>query len=1393
MERKQEIRQASPSPPPPHATTTGSRSNTPPSQIIPQAPSASSLQDSLVLSVVIPNENADWTDSKTYCAISTSPECLFTGHDDGSVSMWAWSLKDQQSDNEVSPSTITLLSTFQTSSRFPVISLVQCRLPGQRMPSSVACVQKDGTLSVFADSGSCFEFSQVRLLSGVGEVRSATSFGEGRYLVVIGKSASVLVLDMFTKTPTHLLHGHEDWVSSIAAKDEGDNCSLVSCSDDGFLHLWRWQKDNFASGLRRSVMLFSDAEEESSGDTPELNALSDDYAPRYSISFGGSTLLVVTLQGTCGYIENADIEASENKASIKVKVIRREIVDAKFLEKSKGETIITLSQSHSVSVFNRVAGSSENNASSLFEFVVQLVEAPKSSVADLCCQCLKQCLCSFIVPLRGGGFALTRSTCRESQLSVLIGQKKWEGTKLRAASTSESLFLIIPPPSLNITQSTHELYPTVVVEAATRGNLGVSLLPRLPKIPLNDRVKRKITAVVSFPNWYWQNGACRLVLVGRSNGRLDMYRLTVPNLLESTKVNNQSGASSPSFEIPTLAEPKLKKIESVQAHVGAVIGFSAAPSYSSNIKIAQGDTSSDSRTFCSIGADNEVVVFVLQRLVSPDSIPNNASIEFQLICLFRFSGHHSSVRSVYWDIPASALHVRCDKTFIWSLLSGHLERRSGNSLDFAFKQASRSASTAGAILFAHTPTSLVAGTFENEIDPLSTFSAPRRLDISEEDSFWGHIQPIEFAGKYPPPKSRFGTVVDVDIGELGDAMYKCFEQGLGIRCGLAYSSALSLLHDWGMDPELDEFCKSRFGMIKVDIPVKYCHRQKFSNGGDGNAHLTASNSTMIVSSKRWAVSEYLTANQNLGLVVLFLHSTTFQSIPLQISDTLSQLVTAYGIKFPDILRQRAEWKEPSLQFLAKRALVLEKKDDVANGVHIAARLLLQRTIERMAPQQRNALVSDWSARLQRLRESFQSQMLLLQSSAVGQASGVPIGSSASSGLSTNPLLARGHSTPATTHIGGHPIQKSQGIASKSLPSLLNQQVNAQPQAASSGLSQGISSGVFGTPQAKRSASASSELSSLESDSFIVEEDQAMDDRLRQLLLTNREYQLLVLLLSMVGVVHPADLTPTTARLCTETLVEAISVRDHPHSQILAMQQQLQPNIGTNAINLTRNVNIQGANVVAPNSAMSGVYGTSEQSMKHASGSQFLSASAQFLQHQIRKGASFASVSSGSESRGSPATHPQQIAVEAIAINPAFAAELLAKGFPLFRPHIPHMSRLIKKLLQLACDSDDFPQRATAADRSLSEVGSAHPVLFIRTIGAEVCKRDATDAYRRRTLEVLVNLVKAFPIAFLRHLPLVAEVVIKTLDPSEPALRSSCLNASTMALQELVKRYPMVSL
>ena len=63
--------------------------------------------------------------------------------------------------------------------------------------------------------------------------------------------------------------------------------------------------------------------------------------------------------------------------------------------------------------------------------------------------------------------------------------------------------------------------------------------------------------------------------------------------------------------------------------------------------------------------------------------------------------------------------------------------------------------------------------------------------------------------------------------------------------------------------------------------------------------------------------------------------------------------------------------------------------------------------------------------------------------------------------------------------------------------------------------------------------------------------------------------------------------------------------------------------------------------------------------------------------------------------------------------------------------------------------------------------------------------------RRAAVTALTALVKARSAALEAELPLLVEAVLKPLDPSVPALREGLLSASTTALREVVKRYPMV--
>eukprot|EP00742_Colponemidia_sp_Colp-10_P008079 GILJ01008720.1.p1 GENE.GILJ01008720.1~~GILJ01008720.1.p1 ORF type:complete len:1456 (+),score=203.82 GILJ01008720.1:39-4406(+) len=165
-----------------------------------------------------------------------------------------------------------------------------------------------------------------------------------------------------------------------------------------------------------------------------------------------------------------------------------------------------------------------------------------------------------------------------------------------------------------------------------------------------------------------------------------------------------------------------------------------------------------------------------------------------------------------------------------------------------------------------------------------------------------------------------------------------------------------------------------------------------------------------------------------------------------------------------------------------------------------------------------------------------------------------------------------------------------------------------------------------------------------------------------------------------------------------------------------------------------------------------------------------------------------------------------------------AAELLGRGFSVWRHYIPDLPSLLHKLLAVSITSTFSPSHAaassghaenkpksiqprdrikhdpirTACHRSLIEMGAVEPVMFINTMGHEALNTEHGFNYPPAALLMIVSLVKRHSSLLVTHLPAVVEAVLRCLDPSEPTLRKACLQASTAALHEMVKRFPMVS-
>ncbi|OQS02522.1 hypothetical protein THRCLA_05106 [Thraustotheca clavata] len=140
-----------------------------------------------------------------------------------------------------------------------------------------------------------------------------------------------------------------------------------------------------------------------------------------------------------------------------------------------------------------------------------------------------------------------------------------------------------------------------------------------------------------------------------------------------------------------------------------------------------------------------------------------------------------------------------------------------------------------------------------------------------------------------------------------------------------------------------------------------------------------------------------------------------------------------------------------------------------------------------------------------------------------------------------------------------------------------------------------------------------------------------------------------------------------------------------------------------------------------------------------------------------------------------------------------AAELLAKGLLLFRPHLVDLAQLVVQLIPLTLDaSDDEKKRLKqAAMRLLVELGTCEASSVLTVLQHEMSSSDRTYPYREGVLIYLMTWVNIQYLLMVRHIPAVVETILCCLDPTKPDRRKKCLAMSTKCLHDLVKRFPMV--
>ena len=508
---------------------------------------------------------------------------------------------------------------------------------------------------------------------------------------------------------------------------------------------------------------------------------------------------------------------------------------------------------------------------------------------------------------------------------------------------------------------------------------------------------------------------------------------------------------------------------------------------------------------------------------------------------------------------------------------------------------------------------------------------------------------------------------------------------------------VAYLLSWGLDADIDEMCLKELGLKAPDLSEGVSFALRSAGGA-----LTMSLPKSCVDLKRWQVSPEMSALHSLALVSLFMSLMSAQSRQGGLQQGFfSKLITHYGIIFPE--RLKSIFVEPSLSTLAHYGL------DAWEDGHVSARLLLQGTIERMAEHTRIAQASEWAARLHHAESIWQKEeedrraQQLAQEAYIARLNAEQLGllgdEDRISLSEVDDTGKNGMRVEQEVNSNGIEKQPSKGqkLPSRRAPLEVDASGNSTKNVDSSdGTSSSASSNGFGTEAVRRVVSSIGlKIRGKTKDANNLDSQQKLQ--------TDPERDVMVLILSVIGVTFPQDIAPPTARLVTSTLLYHLN------------------------------------------------YGNE--------------------------------------------------------IFAALAAELLGKGFALWRPHIPRLAGLIRRLLSLALYAEFYGGKrsknidgtetqgvsvAAAAQRALLEIGAFQPMLFISTVGEEMLRPDTSDEYHRTSIMAMVALVKKRPLSLSRHLSAVVEAVIKSLDPSKPLLRKACLQASTKALHELVKRFPVVA-
>jgi len=735
--------------------------------------------------------------------------------------------------------------------------------------------------------------------------------------------------------------------------------------------------------------------------------------------------------------------------------------------------------------------------------------------------------------------------------------------------------------------------------------------------------------------------ATTTLLSGDTNGRVTIRRLRIH--------------MSHSTSFLRLSVDKTSERSFVDAHFSAVTRFFVEPRASRR----SSPSKNEEYMVCSIGQDADIALY----LISGSRVD----------VLHYFRGHESPILNVRWRLNMRLLFAVCadGAAWAWSVSTGILERIVSARGLFGARTETND------IAFKNLDSVWDGDSAAVRLCPLpmgsrSVRSPPAHVMLMHmrRAAFMVKCDALRRKGReaYVRKTRKLSASSSSEASASSPSSSSPPAASSSSRPLFSRHPNLSFLMSWGVDKDLDALCERELGVVR---PPDSC---AFGFHGVGGA-VTALLPSACGGKSRWSYSSDLTALHSLALVAVFM---TPLKCKLQ-QGLFSKLITNYGVIFPEIL---SCYKDASLSMLGRCGLSSWEEG------HVAARLLLQCTIERMDPHIRLQSAAQWAARLHREPTHFDTDVASTGGKSPRTKRPVKVPTSPTKVSEVGPTVSYASSEPPS------------GAATRSRRVEKGKHRHTTPPSSPSRCTSSLSEktadeGSEPSLQPAISIHVMRSIKSADADTGAASSSIADRRRRRRHHLKPAGEEVIALILSVIAVAHPDEIAQQTAQRIAVILCGFL----------------------------------WSDNVV----------------------------------------------------------------------RSAFAAEILGKGFPLWRPYIGNLKGLIQRLLVLTIPRDSRTWSASggasviaAAQRALMEVGHRESLVFVHTTGAEILRPDVGSRHRCTALLALVALVNKHPSSLIRHLPTVVEAVIRSLDPSEPELRKGCLKASSRALHELVKRFPMVA-